>query len=67
MIFIKNHSKNLIDIDECSNGQAGCNQLCTNTVPGFTCRCTGKGFTLQVDEKTCIGLIRLKAFENKIP
>ena len=34
----------LIDINECDEHSSGCNQICTNTIGGFTCSCYN-GFT----------------------
>lgn len=33
------------DVDECAEGTSGCDQLCTNTVGGWTCGCS-EGFLL---------------------
>lgn len=42
------------DIDECSNGTAGCSQVCTNTLGSYQCSCNG-GYELSYDGKTCEG------------
>lgn len=44
-------SNNCVDIDECSEGNTGC-EYCQNTVGGFQCTCSD-GFELNNDEKTC--------------
>ena len=42
------------DIDECQSGTSGCQQLCTNTVGSFFCRCRA-GYSLNSDARTCRG------------
>ena len=42
----------LIDIDECSNGAAACDQLCNNTVGSYYCNCS-IGYRLLSDGSTC--------------
>ena len=44
-----------IDIDECNNGEHGCNQNCTNTNGSYICICE-VGYVLDVNMKTCIGM-----------
>ena len=43
-----------IDIDECSTNTSNCNQLCNNTVGGYTCGCN-TGYKLASDNRTCSG------------
>ena len=43
------------DIDECSDGNDGCSQICTNTVGSFVCGCNSS-YLLDNDEVTCIGM-----------
>ncbi|XP_078575823.1 uncharacterized protein LOC144861697 [Branchiostoma floridae x Branchiostoma japonicum] len=42
------------DVDECvpREGRGSCDQICTNTVGGFSCSCNA-GFTLHQDSRTC--------------
>ncbi|XP_035699728.1 MAM and LDL-receptor class A domain-containing protein 1-like [Branchiostoma floridae] len=42
------------DVDQClrREGRGPCDQICTNTVGGFSCSCNA-GFTLQQDNLTC--------------
>lgn len=44
-------ANNCIDIDECAEGNTGC-EYCQNTVGSFQCTCPD-GFELNNDEKTC--------------
>lgn len=44
-------SNNCIDIDECANGNTGC-EYCQNTVGSFECTCLD-GYELSDDQKTC--------------
>ncbi len=41
------------DINECTNGQAKCAQVCTNTDGGFRCSCN-EFYMLGDDKKTCL-------------
>ena len=43
-----------IDIDECSDNNGGCNQVCNNTAGSFECLCH-KGYCLLHDNRTCQG------------
>lgn len=45
------NSNNCIDIDECAEGNTGC-EYCHNTPGSFQCTCPD-GFELNTDEKTC--------------
>lgn len=45
------------DVDECSDGNGGCEDQCSNTVGGFYCRCPA-GHQLQGDGRTCQGRSR---------
>ena len=49
------------DINECSQGNGGCVQLCVNAVGTYACSCR-EGYTLNVDERTCDGEMLAKAF-----
>ena len=42
------------DIDECTEPDHGCSQLCNNTKGSYNCFCL-KGFFLRNDNKTCVG------------
>ena len=43
------------DIDECSDGNNGCSQTCTNTIGSFVCGCNSS-YLLDNDRVTCIGM-----------
>ena len=43
----------LVDINECDTGTSGCEQICTNQVPFFSCSCTS-GYRLY-NKKFCSG------------
>ena len=43
-----------LDIDECSEGLAECNQRCQNTADSYYCTCFGPGYRLQDDNSTCL-------------
>ena len=45
----------LVDIDECHTNTSGCEQICTNQVPFFSCSCTS-GYRLY-NEKFCSGKV----------
>ncbi|XP_046745185.1 collagen and calcium-binding EGF domain-containing protein 1-like isoform X1 [Diprion similis] len=41
-----------LDVDECMEGKADCEQICINNAGGFSCRCK-EGFVLRGDNRTC--------------
>ena len=47
----------LTDIDECLTENAGCGQICTNTMGSFVCSCN-QGFTLSSDGRNCTGKLQ---------
>lgn len=44
-------SNNCVDIDECEQGNTGC-EICQNTIGSYECKCL-PGFELNSDRKTC--------------
>jgi len=44
-----------LDIDQCTSNNGGCQQICTNLLPGFVCSCYN-GFILNDDGITCSGM-----------
>ena len=44
----------IIDIDECSINNGGCEQQCTNTIGSYYCACNNS-YTLNVDNHMCDG------------
>ncbi len=44
-----------LDIDQCTTNNGGCQQICTNLLPGFACSCYS-GFVLNDDGKSCSGM-----------
>ena len=45
----------LLDINECSEGISGCNQICSNTLGSYICICQN-GYQLDTDNHTCIDI-----------
>ena len=43
-----------VDIDECSEGNSGCSQVCTNEPGDYNCSCFN-GYILLSDNYTCEG------------
>lgn len=43
-----------LDLDECTVYNGGCIDACVNSVGSFKCQCSGEGYTLANDKKTCI-------------
>ena len=43
------------DINECAEGNGGCNEVCENTAGSFFCACEGDERALSSDGKSCIG------------
>ena len=54
----KFHCVNTIEIDECSEGTAGCAQTCTNTPGSYTCSCRS-GFMISRDSHGCDGIHKM--------
>ena len=46
----------LSDINECSNTNGGCSDICTNMIGSFSCSCH-KGYALDNDGFTCQGIV----------
>ena len=42
-----------VDYDECSVSNGGCDQVCTNTIPGHQCSCHDL-HSLDSDNTTCV-------------
>ena len=47
------------DVDECSDENGGCSQICTNAEGSFLCECT-TGYLLDSDGATCNGEYYMK-------
>ena len=58
-ICVQNHTYITIhlNIDECSDGNGGCSQTCTNTVGSFNCGCNSD-FVLDFDVAICNGVYK---------
>ena len=47
----------LIDVNECSARTDQCQQVCQNTIGSYVCSCNS-GFILDVDGRTCDGILK---------
>ena len=47
----------ILDINECSTLNGGCNQTCNNTVGSYFCDCSD-GYVLDADKHNCSGIIK---------
>ena len=45
---------NFVDIDECETMTHNCDQVCSNTLGSFECKCND-GYSLDPDSSTCTG------------
>ena len=54
----------ILDINECSNLNGGCNQKCNNTIGSYFCECS-EGYVLDADKHNCSGII-VVSFSYKI-
>ena len=45
----------LTDINECTNNNGGCEDVCTNTIGSYTCSCQSIGYYLDNDKHNCSG------------
>ena len=43
-----------VDTDQCSNGNGGCDHICTDHIPGFECSCW-EGYELDSNGTACNG------------
>ena len=43
-----------IDINQCSTNNGGCEQECTDLIPGYECSCYN-GYELDTDKHSCTG------------
>ncbi len=41
-------------MNQCLTNNGGCDHICTNELPGFSCSCR-PGYQLQTDNKKCLG------------
>jgi len=44
-----------VDIDECSDNNGGCNQICINTPGSFECLCHKGFYVTYYDNRNCQG------------
>ena len=44
-----------VDINECTSMNGGCGEMCSNFAGGFKCECSGSGYQIGPDGKTCQG------------
>ena len=52
--FIHVHHHYYTDINECSEGSSGCDQICRNEIGGYNCSCH-IGYTLLANNQSCQG------------
>ena len=56
------------DFNECEYGNAGCEQICTNSIPGYKCECYA-GYRLDENGVNCISeyvMLILVQYQQKI-
>ena len=49
------------DINECTEGTAGCAHECNNTIGSYICSCD-EGYRLESDGRTCNGKSKTKIY-----
>ena len=54
IVSMRLHSVTHIDIDECTEGLANCEQDCINTIGSYMCSCN-QGYRLASDGRACNG------------
>ena len=47
-----------LDLNECTNDNGGCEQICTNTIGSYVCSCLD-GYSLNNNNHNCTGIWRL--------
>ena len=63
-VFCHNQVRVLVvDVNECSTDQGGCDHFCENSVGSFWCSCRN-GFALAPDGSTCSGSIEFQIYYN---
>ena len=55
----------ILDINECSNNNGGCNQTCKNTVGSYFCKCS-EGYVLDAGNHNCSGIYVFFSFKFDI-
>ena len=65
MLYASNCFALLIDVDECTGNNGGCEGECCNTIGSYYCKCK-PGFKLSEDGKRCEGKIRALSTEKKM-
>ena len=45
----------IIDTNECSENNGGCEETCTNTLGSYVCSCQATGYSLDNDKHNCSG------------
>lgn len=58
---VVNLSAIYVDTNECMSNNGGCQQICANALPGFTCGCNA-GYVLNPDNTTCAGKYKSRDF-----
>ena len=44
-----------VDVNECIDGNGGCNHICMNTVGSYECSCYAGHYLNSTDLMTCLG------------
>ena len=47
----------ITDINECSNNNGGCEDVCNNTIGSYSCSCQTNGYNLDANRFSCSGTV----------
>ena len=52
----------IADINECSNNNGGCEDVCNNTIGSYSCSCQANGYNLDANRLSCSGILSVNVF-----
>ena len=47
----------ITDINECSDNNGGCEDVCNNTIGSYSCSCQTNGYNLDANRLSCSGTV----------
>ncbi|XP_028412073.1 signal peptide, CUB and EGF-like domain-containing protein 2 isoform X2 [Dendronephthya gigantea] len=62
----RKNGHNCEDIDECSQNNGGCAQVCSNSPGSYECSCRNAGYRLHLNKHDCVDTTKLALIARKI-